>query len=160
MGRHWDSMELSSRIFRPRLIYLCPLAGLESLPCKIGESGRSTPLRSGIKSSTKMPLAVINMHVSVWYWERFWRVGGKKCARHSHEVKEFISKAKWKMKYDLTLPLLRLLLSKAQDFWKPSKPSHVGIHWKALVEYSQMSTHVAGLQWSFSCFCIILYWPN
>ena len=40
--------------------------------------------------------------------------------------------------------ILRPLLSKAQgckDFWKPSKPCHVGIHWIALTEYSQMSTH-------------------
>ena len=40
--------------------------------------------------------------------------------------------------------MLRLLLSKAQEriyFWKPSKPCHVGIHWIALAEYSQMSTH-------------------
>ena len=45
----------------------------------------------------------------------------------------------------LTLPMLRLLLPKAQwckDFWKPSKPCHVGIHWIALTEYSQMSTHL------------------
>ena len=43
--------------------------------------------------------------------------------------------------------MLRLHLSKAQgrkDFWKPSKPCHVGIHWKALAEFSQMSTHVSG----------------
>ena len=46
----------------------------------------------------------------------------------------------------LTLPMLRLLLSKAQeckDFWKSSKLSHVGIHWIALAEYSQMSTRVS-----------------
>ena len=46
--------------------------------------------------------------------------------------------------YALTFPMRRLLMSKAQgpkDFWKPSKLYHVGIHWKALVEYSQMSTH-------------------
>ena len=33
-----------------------------------------------------------------------------------------------------------------RDFCKPSKPSHVGIHWIALTEYSQMSTHVPGFQ--------------
>ena len=47
----------------------------------------------------------------------------------------------------LTLPMLRLLSSKAQgrkDFWKPLKPCHVGIHWIALAEYSQMSTHLPG----------------
>ena len=41
----------------------------------------------------------------------------------------------------LTLTMLRLLLSKSQerkDFKKPSKPCHLGIHWKALAEYSQM----------------------
>ena len=31
-----------------------------------------------------------------------------------------------------------------KDFRKPSKPCHVGIHWIALTEYSQMSTHVPG----------------
>ena len=60
----------------------------------------------------------------------------------------------------LTLPMLRLLSSKAQTrkyFWKPSKPCHVGIHWIALGEYSQMSTHVSGFQSSssyFASFCI------
>ena len=52
----------------------------------------------------------------------------------------------------LTLPMLRLLLPKAQgwkDFFKPFKPCHVGIHWKALFEYSKMSTHVLGFQTSF-----------
>ena len=45
----------------------------------------------------------------------------------------------------LTIPMLRLLPSKAQgskDFGKPSKPCHVGIQWRALAEYSQMNTHV------------------
>ena len=54
----------------------------------------------------------------------------------------------------LTLSMLRLHLSKAQgqkDFWKTSKPCHVGIHWIALTEHSQMSTHVPGFQ-SFSGF--------
>ena len=49
--------------------------------------------------------------------------------------------------YLLTLPMLRLLLSKAQgckDIWKPPKPCHVRIHLKALAEYSQMSTHMPG----------------
>ena len=48
-----------------------------------------------------------------------------------------------------TLPMLRLLSSKAQgrkEFWKPSKPSHIGIHWKEIPEFSQMSTHVPGIQ--------------
>ena len=45
--------------------------------------------------------------------------------------------------------MLRLLLPKAQgrkDFWKSSKPYHVGTHWIALAEYSQISTHMPGLQ--------------
>ena len=49
----------------------------------------------------------------------------------------------------LTLPMLRLLLSKAQrwkNLWKQSKPCHVGIHWIALDEYSQMSTHMPGFR--------------
>ena len=44
----------------------------------------------------------------------------------------------------LTLLILGLLSSKAQrckDIRKSSKPCHVGIHWTALAEYSQMSTH-------------------
>ena len=55
----------------------------------------------------------------------------------------------------ITLPMLRLLSSKAQarnDFWKPSKPCHVGIHWKILTEYSQMSAHMPGFQWVFRFF--------
>ena len=47
----------------------------------------------------------------------------------------------------LILPMLRLIQSKQQrrkDIWKLSKPCHVGIHGKALAEYSQMSTHTPG----------------
>ena len=50
--------------------------------------------------------------------------------------------------------MLRLLSFKAQgckDLWKPSKSCHVGIHWIALAENSQMSTHMPGFQ-SFSDF--------
>ena len=43
--------------------------------------------------------------------------------------------------------MLGLLTSKSEeDLWKPSKPCRVGIHWVALAEYFQMSTHVPGLQ--------------
>ena len=45
--------------------------------------------------------------------------------------------------------MLRLLSSKAQrrkDFGKPSKPCHVGIHWIALTEFFQLSTHLPGFQ--------------
>ena len=38
----------------------------------------------------------------------------------------------------------------AKIFWKPSKPFHVGIHWLALAEYSQMNTHTPGFQSLFS----------
>ena len=54
----------------------------------------------------------------------------------------------------LTLPMLRLLSSKAQRrkyFWKPSEPCLVGTHWNALAECSHMSTHLPGFQ-SFSGF--------
>ena len=35
--------------------------------------------------------------------------------------------------------------TRAQRFLKPSKPCHVGIHWKALIEYSpQMSINMPG----------------
>ena len=55
-----------------------------------------------------------------------------------------------------TLPMLKNL----KRFLNSSKPCHVGSHWIALAEYSQMSTHMPGFQ-SFSVFfCIILYWPN
>ena len=62
--------------------------------------------------------------------------------------------------YLLTLPMLRLHSSKAQEhknLWKPSKPCHVGIHWKALAEYSQITTHLPGFWWFFrffASFCI------
>ena len=39
-----------------------------------------------------------------------------------------------------------------KDFWKPFKPCHVGIHWIALAEYSQMSTHLPGFQLFFVFF--------
>ena len=58
----------------------------------------------------------------------------------------------------LTLPMLRLLSSKAQGsnvFWKPFKPCHVGIHWIALTECSHMSTHVPGFQTFFIFFVSI-----
>ena len=59
----------------------------------------------------------------------------------------------------VTLPMLRLLSSKAQeckDYRKLSKPCLVGIHQKVLTDYSQMSTHVPGFQsfFSFFAFCI------
>ena len=40
----------------------------------------------------------------------------------------------------------------SKDFWRPSKPCHVGIHWLALAEYSPMSTHVPGVQSFFRFF--------
>ena len=48
--------------------------------------------------------------------------------------------------------MLRLLSSKARGckvFRTPSKPCHVGTHWIALAEHSQMSTHVPGFQSPF-----------
>ena len=60
---------------------------------------------------------------------------------------------------NLILPILRLLLSKAQgckDFKKPSKPCHVGIHKLALTGYSHMSTHMPGFH-SFSSFFALSY---
>ena len=51
-----------------------------------------------------------------------------------------------KLHVTLTLLMLRLLMSKAQerkDF------CCVGIHWIALAEYSQLSTHVPGFLASF-----------
>ena len=60
----------------------------------------------------------------------------------------------------ISLPMLGLLSSKAQEskvFLKPPKPCCVGIHWIALAEYSQMSTHLPGFQAFFrvfASFCI------
>ena len=39
----------------------------------------------------------------------------------------------------------------AENFEKPFKPCHVGIHWKALDEFYHMSSHLPGFQ-SFSHF--------
>ena len=52
----------------------------------------------------------------------------------------------------LTLPMLRQRSTKTRIFfWKPVNPCHVGIHWKDLAEYSQMSTYLPGFQ-SFNRF--------
>ena len=54
-------------------------------------------------------------------------------------------------------------LSKAQeckDFGKPLNPCHVGIHWIALAEHSQMSTHLQWFQSSFSVFASICIGQN
>ena len=43
------------------------------------------------------------------------------------------------------------------QFWNPTKPCNVGIHWKAHAEYYQMSTHMPGFRSFFSflaSFCI------
>ena len=34
--------------------------------------------------------------------------------------------------------------TRTQRLWKPSKPFHISTHWKALTEYSQMSTYLPG----------------
>ena len=60
------------------------------------------------------------------------------------------------MLWDLTFPMLRLLSSKAQgckDLWKPSQPCHVGIHWIALAEYSQMRSMYQG----FNLFSVFFF---
>ena len=61
----------------------------------------------------------------------------------------------------LTLPMLRLRVSTAQGlnhFWKPSKTCHIGIHWTALAEYSQMRGHVPGFQSFIRCLGSICIW--
>ena len=70
---------------------------------------------------------------------------------------------RWLLSSFLTLSMLRLLLSKAQEFknlGKSYKPYHLGIHRKALIEFSQMSTHLPGFRSFFSFSHIILYWSN
>ena len=44
----------------------------------------------------------------------------------------------------------------SKDFWKPSKPYHVGIHRIALAEYYQMSTHEPGFRSFFKFFLYLL----
>ena len=46
--------------------------------------------------------------------------------------------------------------TRAEFFWKPSKPCHVGIHWITLTEFHQMSTHMPGFHTFFRVFCTIL----
>ena len=49
--------------------------------------------------------------------------------------------------------MLRLLSSKGcKDFYKPTEPCCLGIHWIALTEFSQMSTHLPGFLLYFSFF--------
>ena len=43
--------------------------------------------------------------------------------------------------------------TRMKAFWKPSKHCHVGIHWIALPEHLQMSTHVPG----FVIFSFVLH---
>ena len=78
----------------------------------------------------------------------------------SHWVSHIQVKLYHGFSHFLTLPMLKLLSSNAQEckyIWKLSKPCNVGIHWIALTEYSQMSTHMSGFQWFFriyELFCI------
>ena len=61
----------------------------------------------------------------------------------------------------IIFPMLRLHSSEAQgckDFCKPSKPCHVGIHWIALTEYSQMSTPMPRFESFFSVFASFCNW--
>ena len=57
--------------------------------------------------------------------------------------------------FSQTLPMLRLLSSKSlrcQDFWKPYKPCHVGIHWITLAEYTHRWVPMyPGICHFFSC---------
>ena len=71
--------------------------------------------------------------------------------RHIHIVRDEMSTP---ITSGIDPPMLRLLSSKAQvvkAFLNTSKPCHVDIHWIALTEYCQMSTHMPGF-WSFNIF--------
>ena len=49
------------------------------------------------------------------------------------------------------------LAQERKNLWKPTKPCHVGIHWIALTEYSQMSIHSPRFRGFFrisALFCI------
>ena len=54
---------------------------------------------------------------------------------------------------DLTLQMLR-----RKGIWKPSQPCHVGIHWKAPANNSQIRIHVPVFQWFFSFFASFYIW--
>ena len=59
--------------------------------------------------------------------------------------------------------MLRLLSSKSTvllDLRKPSKTCHVAIHWIACAGYSQMSTHVPGIQSFFKRFFALSLFPK
>ena len=49
------------------------------------------------------------------------------------------------------------LLKGCKDFWKSSKPSHVGIHWIALAEFCKMINLVPVFVLLQEFFCIILF---
>ena len=62
--------------------------------------------------------------------------------------------------FNTTLSMLRLLSSKAQErryLSEPFKPCHVGIHWIALAESSQMSTHFPVFLSFFNFFHFFFY---
>ena len=69
-----------------------------------------------------------------------------------------ISHVQWMLVYMFLLVIVfKSEAHKCKDFWKRPKTCHVGIHWIALAEYSQMSTHVPGFQSFFrffASFCI------
>ena len=44
-----------------------------------------------------------------------------------------------------------------KDIWKPRKPYHVGIHWIALTEYTQMSTMCQGFSHFSGSFALSFY---
>ena len=75
-------------------------------------------------------------------------VSNKNCNKNIMKKVHFNLSSKTKIGF-LTLRMLRLLSSIThgyKDFWKTSKTCHVGFHWIALTEYSQVSTHVPGFQ--------------
>ena len=47
---------------------------------------------------------------------------------------------------------ISILSTRTQIFRRPSKPCYVGIHWIALTDHSQMSTHIPGFQSFFRYF--------
>ena len=103
----------------------------------------SIDFKMRLRSSWEMLLnssdLMLNLSVNSYISDTYWPISIENHSRSGDHVWYHI----------LTLPMLSLLSSKEQgrkDFWKPSKPCHVGINWIALIEDSQMSTHVPGFQ--------------
>ena len=95
-------------------------------------------------------------HPIEYYWKTYWGVDiyptHQKTSVQSN-VFQYVSLSRYSILNPSNAEAISL--SKAlgcKDLWKPFKPCHVGIHWIALAEYFQMSTHMSGFQYFLGCF--------